>query len=640
MEKKVQNKKNENKGKIVIFFVLVILAIIGGVYYYFNNRIGKDNIKNIKMVLKEKYYSIICLNADCSQIAAYSGNKDSKQTIALLNSNGEKVADYEYNNEKDSKSITEPFAVGKDFFILTKKDKVTKEINSYIIGNNKGKEVFDTENGIKLLTNNLVVMDNKKNSTYSILDSKGKTLYNNITYYNLYNNKTIINIEIDGESELLDENGKLIVSGYSVAEEIKNDNETLYLILKDNSNNSYSYFDISSNKIIGDSFQKYVVNNDKSLTISKNINKEIVNYSVDLKGKQKKTGVSKTQAQIVSSLTKTIDSKKYNIYSLAVNDEKQNYIFADNSESNSFGIYNIKEKKYEKLYDYKKDNVTKYTRIDIIEGLDNKVYYQVLCQKSSCNKTIFMIYNLDNNKSLYKIEDSELVIQDYYQYTNDYKVLKYSSSSDNKEKRGKYVLFDKDNKELLLSDAFIYVVGEEKLIGKEYEGPSILYSSKTNSALNSEKNLAEKVVVNGIDYYKYENEDENKTIIINKDAKELLNIDSSIDLIYSDKIIVYIEKDYVYMINNDSDKVKMYKLRENEKLNDASGLLIPPFRGVLFVNNSTNNYIKVINQNGKVIKSISNAEIEKVYSNSENSVIIITKTESDTQNLYGLYIAK
>ena len=56
-------------------------------------------------------------------------------------------------------------------------------------------------------------------------------------------------------------------------------------------------------------------------------------------------------------------------------------------------------------------------------------YYQVSCSTYSCDKNQFYVYDLDTNKVLYKISDSKLKIQNYYQYGSDYKVVKYSYSS-------------------------------------------------------------------------------------------------------------------------------------------------------------------------------------------------------------------
>ena len=75
-------------------------------------------------------------------------------------------------------------------------------------------------------------------------------------------------------------------------------------------------------------------------------------------------------------------------------------------------------------------------------------------------------------------------------------------------------------------------------------------------------------------------------------------------------------------------------------MNDASGDLIAPYRGALFINNSSDNYIKVINRKGNTIKRIKKAEILNIYKTKSNNVVIITKNDIGKAAQYGLYIAK
>ena len=123
-------------------------------------------------------------------------------------------------------------------------------------------------------------------------------------------------------------------------------------------------------------------------------------------------------------------------------------------------------------------------------------------------------------------------------------------------------------------------------------------------------------------------------------VKHILNIDSKIDLIYSDKLITYINDHKINIINGSTGKTKKYKLRKNEKMNDASGDLIPPYNGALFINNSVNNKVKIINSKGKIIKKIKKSEIQSVYKTKDNNVLIITKNDSSNIPKYGLYLAK
>ena len=200
------------------------------------------------------------------------------------------------------------------------------------------------------------------------------------------------------------------------------------------------------------------------------------------------------------------------------------------------------------------------------------------------------------------------------------------------------VLLDKDNNEITKSDNRIVVLDKKQLIGNEINTSLILYSAKDGKVLNDNNNLASKISVAGNKYYKYSTED--KTIILDTNGKEVLNTSSKNDLMYSDKLIIYIEDKTINMLNGTSGKVNTYKLGDNEKMNDASGELIPPYRGALFINNSVDKQAKVVNSSGKTIKTIDNAEIENVNYTTSKDVLIITKKFTDNKTLYGAYLAK
>ena len=120
----------------------------------------------------------------------------------------------------------------------------------------------------------------------------------------------------------------------------------------------------------------------------------------------------------------------------------------------------------------------------------------------------------------------------------------------------------------------------------------------------------------------------------------VLKIDPNADIIYSDKVLVYIKDKKAYIFDASSAKTRKYKFKNNEKMNDAAGDLISPYRGALFVNNSSDNNIKVLNSKGNVIKNIRNQEIQSVHKTKEGNVVIITKNDSKKTQTYGLYIAK
>ena len=74
-----------------------------------------------------------------------------------------------------------------------------------------------------------------------------------------------------------------------------------------------------------------------------------------------------------------IDSSKYYVYDNSVYKENQNNVFVNKKDDNTFGIYNVKDNKYKKLYDYSKEN----SKSNITEVNKNGIY-QISCKKDNC----------------------------------------------------------------------------------------------------------------------------------------------------------------------------------------------------------------------------------------------------------------
>ena len=640
VEKK-EEKREVNINKKAILVVICVAVFVGAIILI-SKVFKNDDIKHVKKVLPQKYYSIECLDNYCEQIAAYKGVRTGKSKVTLLTGDGKVVAKYNDVYNSKAKVTRAPFAVTKKYVIFKNTKVSDGKVSSYSIADKRGKEKFKTPNNLKVINDNLVLMDdaNKGINSYTILNNKGNELYKKVNDYEKYANNTVLSIVTDGVKQIIDEEGKLLLSDYFVASEIKDkDNQNvLYLLVEDSKNNSYNYFSLKDKKIIGDSFQNYTKNGDGTLTISKKENNSVVKYTLFENGKQKRIGDSKTQSELADELRKKVDTNKYNLYLTSLYDKDQKFVFADDLKDHTFGYYNIKNNKYTKLYSYKKDASNVYSSVSKLSNEKNLNYFQVSCSSYNCEKNEFYVFDLDNGKSLYQTSDSKLKIQYYYQYGNDYKVIKYSFSSEDEKYKGKYVLYDKNNKELANSSSNIVVVGQELLLGYDSSSSLVLYSSRSNKVLNDEKHLGSKIEIDGRIYYRYETN--NNNVIINEKGKELLKVNSTNKLIYSDKVVVYIDGNKAYILDASKGKTKKYKLANNEKMNDAAGDLIAPYRVALFINNSTNKYIKVVNSKGHVIKKIRKCEIEKVVKTTEKNVVIITKDTSKKTINYGLYIAK
>ena len=244
-----------------------------------------------------------------------------------------------------------------------------------------------------------------------------------------------------------------------------------------------------------------------------------------------------------------------------------------------------------------------------------------------------------NDKNLYESKSKEYNIQ-YFTNYGDYNVIKYSSDS-NDDYKNKYAVYDKNNKEIFKSDDQIVIVDKKLVFGKEPSKYSlILFSTKNNKALNDSTSLADKNTIGKSYFYKFN--DSEKTYLYNSNGEKLKEINSSnASLMYSTETIIYVEKNKVYIINPTDNKTSVYKLKTNEKINASDGENIPPYRNTLFINNTINNNIKIVNVNGRVIKNIKNSVIESVNYNKETrNVIIITKQVKNNNNNYGLYIGK
>ena len=88
---------------------------------------------------------------------------------------------------------------------------------------------------------------------------------------------------------------------------------------------------------------------------------------------------------------------------------------------------------------------------------------------------------MKNNKSLYKSEG--INVSDYKEYEGGYKVIDFSSDKSNKY-GSKNVVFDKNNKELEVSENDITIIDKKLIVGKESSYSMSLYSVKNNKMIS------------------------------------------------------------------------------------------------------------------------------------------------------------
>ena len=469
----------------------------------------------------------------------------------------------------------------------------------------------------------------KKQEGYEIITKDGKEKYSNIDSAKTFNNDKIVLINVNNTSVILDNMGEKILEDYTVSKEIKNnDVDTLYLVIKDVKNNLFYYFDIDKKEIIGDNFQNYSEKDDKgNLIITKVKNNVLSKFILDKNGNQKKYKEKNTK-KYANDIKMLIDSSKYYVYDNSVYKENQNNVFVNKKDDNTFGIYNVKDNKYKKLYDYSKEN----SKSNITEVNKNGIY-QISCKKDNCKTNENLVYDLNNMKKVFDIKDNDLSVLNYTLYENGYKNVKYDDNNNSK-----YVLYDNNNKKVIDSNKQIIVVDDEiSYTNDKTEDDVLLYSFKKNKTYNKENEEASIIDISNYTLYKYKTDD--KTCILNNKGKKIECTKDDIKLSYSDDLVYYLNNDKIVMINAQNSKKNKYNLEKNEKINDIKGDLIPLYRNTLFVNNSANDYIKVVSNTGRVIKKINNAEVVSVKQIDKTNVLIFTKNTIDNKDYFGLYLA-
>lgn len=609
-----------------ILFVIALIIIVLMVYLILTNK-KIDGITKVNKIFDEKYYDVKCISEKCDYIIASSGDESKTSKKYIYNYNGKKISSYKENFNINSKTSNEISEVSENYLIFKKVNRSNNDITGYYLTDLKNNKKYSTSNELKYLTDNLLLM--KKQEGYEIITKDGKEKYSNIDSAKTFNNDKIVLINVNNTSVILDNKGEKILEDYTISKEVKNnDGDTLYLVIKDVKNNLFYYFDIDKKEIIGDNFQNYSEKDDKgNLIITKVKNNVLSKFILDKNGNQKKYKEKNTK-KYANDIKMLIDSSKYYVYDNSVYKENQNNVFVNKKDDNTFGIYNVKDNKYKKLYDYSKEN----SNSNITEVNKNGIY-QISCKKDNCKTNENLVYDLNNMKKVFDIKDNNLSILNYTLYENGYKNVKYNDNNNLK-----YILYDNNNKKVIDSSKQIIVVDDEiSYTNDKTEDDILLYSFKKNKTYNKENEEAKKINISEYTLYKYKTDD--KTCILNNEGKKIECTKNDIKLSYSDDLVYYLNDDKIVMINAQNSKKNKYNLEKNEKINDIKGDLIPLYRNTLFVNNSTNDYIKVVSNTGRVIKKINNAEIISVKQIDKTNVLIFTKNTIDNKDYFGLYLA-
>lgn len=614
-------KKNIiNKIIYVIVSIFAIVAIVFLVKYF-----SSKNIKMVRNILKPVYSDITCIDDNCSSIKATKENKKGDKTVELYNDKVKKVGSYVVKSEnEDKKQIV---SIKDDYFIVS-------EDKEYYIFNKSFKELYKTNNALISLNQKYIL---EKGEKYTLLNYKGEKLFENISEYNLYNNQKIIEIVTENKYVIYDEIKNKILDGYKIDKEvIDSENNTLYLIVKNVKTGVYQYYDCNNYKMIGDSFENYTVTTDNELIVSKRENGAKVDYEINTKGEQTKLDKLFSKVKEINNISKKINDDEYYLYSASVYESNQNIVLVDNKKSKELGFYDLKNKKFNKIYSYDSKEGNIYSSITKLNSDNDNNYLEVSCSSKLCGKNLLYVINMKDKKTEFYNENDKVVLQNYTQYENGYKMIKYSNKSEDEKYKGKYVLYNDKNEELSISENEILILGQKAVFGPVKNETVTLYSIKNNKSLNNTG--ANIIKIKNKEYYKYQDE-KNNTILLDSNGKEMLKVKMSQNLKNSDDSLIYIDNKKVKMYSDDF-KAKNYSLEKNEELMDNNSNDILPYKGAIFINNTKEKYIKIVNFDGMKIRKIKNSTVESIYQNKEKNVYIIAKKKDKNGTNFGLYLAK
>lgn len=619
--------------KILCAIAVVLLIALIIKIFVFKPGTSKNGVSKL---LDTKYDSISCIDYDCNGFMAIDGDKLTKYKVVLFNVDGEKVADYKEVYNANSKETEVPYAIGKDFYLTSITSLSKLSASGYNMKNKKGKVIYSSEKSIELLNNYLVITTDKETSKKIIVDKKGKVLYSNISDYDSYFNGKIIEIEIDNTYALLNELGEKFLSDYSISKIVKDEDEKyLYAVVKNEKDKVYNYFDLLKAKIVGDSFSSYSAGDEVgTLVITKKENEKSVKYLLTKDGKQTKVEEEETNTNTGSSnlfdVFKNYIDSTYAIYTRSLYSKDQENILVENKTEKSAGIYNIKTKEYKELFKFNPERLYYSLNNYYVAQKDPKdeSILRIVCT-SSCVQNTSVVYDFKNNKELYRYEGEDYLTS-YTEYENGFKVIGLSTSSRN------YAVLDKDNNKVYSTEnGNIYIIDSEIVYGSYPNYSAIIYSSKDKKAITENK-------VNLVDDYKnkiYNYSDDNYNYVLNASGKEIIKVGKKDYFKNIKNYYVYLVDNKLNIYNIDKDKTNTYTLKDNEKMNDASGSMISPYKQTLVINNSTEKYVKVINFNGKVLKKIDNVELSKFKTNDEaEKAFLIVKKTKNNKDLYGLYV--
>lgn len=357
-----------NKGLFFKIFlsilILLFLCSIGKILFFYLNT--NNGISGVKKVLNPKYDKITCIDK-CNGIMSVKITNNNYK-IDLYDYNVQKIVSYNTTINKNKEFIERPISVTNKYYITYKKDK-------YYVKNLKNKKIYTSKNELSTINENLIQIKNKDN--YSILNNKGKILFENIKSIKTFISNKYIQILIDNKSILLDKMGNILLDNYIVEKVIYDSIDIEKGLILKNMNNKYNYYLLDEDEL-SDEFDNYEI---KGKRVIININDDI--YSLLPNGKFKKLSEEKEEKEKIKQIYKQDDI--YILYDLKNQKldevDKEEYI-----DSNDLGCMYIRDNIIHTYY-YEKGKIYTY------ELKENETLKSTSLSKLKPYKDIYFINN-------------------------------------------------------------------------------------------------------------------------------------------------------------------------------------------------------------------------------------------------------
>ena len=640
MKTKELIKKYKFQIMIVCAIVVIVIALIVIFGKQKNNKLEKidktESVSKVYQLIAPEYKDIDCVG-ECDYFYAFKGEGTTGK-YDFFDETGKKIGGLDLSKIDPKVVATIDIEdITRNYFIISyiKPDEFD---TGYVVYSINGKVLSEVDNA-DVLTDNYIEVS--KDDKKYILDSKGKTVFEDVSNVNSYNNE-FITFNINDIDKIIDNKGNEILSGYTIAKVVLNENDEVdYLIVKSSEDSIYNYYDLKNKTKKGDAFTSFKTSDDE-IIITKKVDSKNQQFVLNSNGEQIKYEEQKDEdddTDYYDEIKEKIDIEKYGVFTSVLNSGNQNYILVNSNSENKFGILDIEKNEFKELSVYKENSRRRLTlkKLSNTEG-NNDLIYSIECSTYYCDKNMQFIYNFTTNELLTSKDGSkESLIYSYKLYENGYSVVETNNSSF--DDSDKFFVYDSDGQELVSSDYDINII-DSKVV---YYSSSLKTTGKINLySLNENKiiNLDDDEIIN-ISSEEFEDKKlyefvlNNKTYLINEngDIKELEG-----ELKESDDVGLYLlNDDEIIYYNVFNEKVSSYKLEKNESINGSSGSEMVPYRNAIFVNNSYDHTMKVIGSDNKILLEKKNLQIYGLEKLDDGSILIAVKDNSD--NL-GVYIAR